>query len=194
MKIHRRQNLNTNSDITLLTIRSQELRPKLDPLMPVQRATPQNVIHHLIITPVTTQRLSNNIYSTQVGPNSGVIRNQAENHRDHRTIRHHAQKPGRELVSWKYSKGIPAHISPIPSTLPIHQQVRVHLRAQVKLRCATPIQIPTLLSRFLRDAIDHFFAIYTNMSRNPHQSNHKLIRSQPPQSFLTLVDDRMSPW
>jgi hypothetical protein len=58
-------------------IRSRELRPKLDPLMPVQGATPQNMIHRLIITPATTQRLSNNIYSTQVGPNLGVIRNQA---------------------------------------------------------------------------------------------------------------------
>jgi hypothetical protein len=41
--------------------------------MPVQGTTPQNVIHRLIITPATTQRLSNNIYSTQVGLNSGVI-------------------------------------------------------------------------------------------------------------------------
>jgi hypothetical protein len=152
-----------------------------------------NVIHRLIITPATTQCLSNNIYSNQVGPNSGVIRNQTGNHRDHRTVRFHVQKPGREPVSGKYWKGIPAHISPIPSTLPIHQQARLHLRAQVTLQCATPIQIPTR-SRFLRDTIDHFVAIHTNMSRNPHQPKHKLIRSQPPQSFLTLVDDRMSLW
>jgi beta-mannanase len=60
--------------------------------MPVQGA--QNVIHRLIITSATTQRLSNNIYSTQVGPNSGVIRNQAGNHRDHRTVRHDVQNQG----------------------------------------------------------------------------------------------------
>jgi hypothetical protein len=56
--------------------------------MPVQEATLQNVMHRLIITPATTQRLSNNIHSTQVGPNSGVIKNQTGNHRrgspDHR--------------------------------------------------------------------------------------------------------------
>jgi hypothetical protein len=67
MKIYWRQKWNTYSDITPLTksqhvtnttrtIQSQELRPELDPLMPVQGATPQNVIHRLIITPATTQR------------------------------------------------------------------------------------------------------------------------------------------
>jgi hypothetical protein len=70
--------------------------------MPVQGATLQNVIYRLIITPATTQRLSNNNYSTQVDPNSGVIRNQAGNHRDHRTVHHHVQKPGRELDLGKY--------------------------------------------------------------------------------------------
>jgi hypothetical protein len=147
----------------------------------------------LIITPATTQRLSNNLNSTQVGPNSGVIKNQAGSHRDHWTVHHHVQKPGRELDSGKFWKGIPAHISPIPSSLPIHQQATLHLRAQVTLQCATPIQIPTC-SRFLHEPIDHFVGIYINMSKNPHQPNHKLILSQPPQSFLTLVDDKMSLW
>jgi hypothetical protein len=156
------------------TIRTRELRPKPDPLMRVQGATPQNVIHRIIITSATTQRLSNNISSTQVDPNSGVIRNQTRNHCDHRTVHHHVQKPWRDPDPGKYWKGIPAHISTILSTLSIHQQARLRLR----------IQIPTR-SRFLRDAIDQFVAIYTNMSRNPHQPNHKLIRSQPPQSFLT---------
>jgi hypothetical protein len=185
MNIYGRQKWNTYSDISHHWRRANISRTqigrfeveswdqKLDPLMPVQGATPQNVIHRLIITPATTQRLSNNIYSTQVGSNSGVIRNQAGNHRDHRMVHHHVQKPGREPDPGKYWKGIPAHISPIPSTLPIHQQARLHLRAQVTLQCATPIQTPTR-SRFLLDAIDHFVAVYTNMSRNPHQPNYKL--------------------
>jgi hypothetical protein len=161
--------------------------------MPVQGATPQNVIHCLIITPATTQRLSNNIYSTQVGPNSG--RNQVGNHRDHLTGHHHAPRPkareraGPEEILKRHTCPYPSHpiYSANPSTGKKSSEGTSHTPVRHPDTDFHSQQIP---SRCNRPFSCH---LYQHVQES-HQPNHKLIRSQLPQSFLTLVDDRISPW
>jgi hypothetical protein len=43
------------------------------------------------------------------------------------------------------------------------------------------------------NAVDHLIPGDSDMSRDPHQTDFKLIRAQPPQHFLALIDNRIEP-